>query len=47
MEGASAIATGQLHSLSEQMLVDCDRERDNGCHGERLGIWCWAAALPY
>ncbi|KAI7845192.1 hypothetical protein COHA_001236 [Chlorella ohadii] len=33
VEGASAIATGQLHSLSEQMLVDCDRERDNGCHG--------------
>lgn len=33
VEGASAIATGQLKSLSEQMLVDCDRERDNGCHG--------------
>lgn len=33
VEGASAIATGTLHSLSEQMLVDCDRERDNGCHG--------------
>lgn len=33
VEGASAIATGTLTSLSEQMLVDCDRERDNGCHG--------------
>ena len=35
VEGASAIATGKLTSLSEQMLVDCDRERDNGCHGAR------------
>ncbi|PSC72829.1 cysteine ase RD21a-like [Micractinium conductrix] len=33
VEGANAIATGELVSLSEQMLVDCDKERDNGCHG--------------
>lgn len=33
VEGANALVTGELTSLSEQMLVDCDRERDNGCHG--------------
>lgn len=48
VEGASYIATGQLHSLSEQMLVDCDRERDNGCHGELLGAAHleWLGASP-
>ncbi len=45
VEGASAIATGQLHSLSEQMLVDCDRERDNGCHGEHAGVAACHAAV--
>ncbi len=33
VEGANAIATGKLVSLSEQMLVDCDREYDTGCRG--------------
>ncbi|KAK2079410.1 hypothetical protein QBZ16_003101 [Prototheca wickerhamii] len=33
IEGANAIHTGKLVSLSEQQMVDCDRERDNGCHG--------------
>ena len=33
VEGANAIATGELVSLSEQMLVDCDTVRDHGCHG--------------
>ena len=48
VEGASYIATGQLHSLSEQMLVDCDRERDNGCHGGPLGAaqLGWLGASP-
>lgn len=33
IEGANAIATGELVTLSEQQLVDCDRLVDNGCHG--------------
>merc|ERR1712242_649362 len=32
-EGRSQIANGQLISLSEQQLVDCDTRRDHGCGG--------------
>lgn len=32
IEGINAIFTGQLLSLSEQELIDCE-EKDNGCHG--------------
>jgi KDEL-tailed cysteine endopeptidase len=33
VEGINAIKTGELVSLSEQELIDCDTERDHGCHG--------------
>ncbi|CAM8881886.1 unnamed protein product [Rhodiola kirilowii] len=36
MEGATKIATGELISLSEQELVDCDYY-DHGCGGGQLG----------
>eukprot|EP00197_Chlamydomonas_leiostraca_P006203 CAMPEP_0202861608 /NCGR_PEP_ID=MMETSP1391-20130828/2947_1 /ASSEMBLY_ACC=CAM_ASM_000867 /TAXON_ID=1034604 /ORGANISM="Chlamydomonas leiostraca, Strain SAG 11-49" /LENGTH=497 /DNA_ID=CAMNT_0049541025 /DNA_START=70 /DNA_END=1563 /DNA_ORIENTATION=- len=33
VEGINAIVTKELISLSEQELVDCDTEKDKGCHG--------------
>lgn len=33
MEGINQIVTGNLTSLSEQELVDCDTSFNNGCNG--------------
>ncbi|CAN6381237.1 unnamed protein product [Urochloa humidicola] len=36
VEGMNEIATGQLVSLSEQQLLDCDTNGNNGCHGGNM-----------
>jgi len=36
MEGSHFIKTGELLSLSEQQLIDCDRQNDQGCRGGEM-----------
>lgn len=40
VEGINAIVTGDLVSLSEQELVDCDTEEDKGCRGAYCYYLC-------
>jgi len=37
VEGLHKIRTGRLVSLSEQELIDCDRQENQGCNGGYMG----------
>lgn len=47
VEGALAVATGKLISLSEEELVQCDSNGDHGCKGGLMNnAFEWIAANP-
>lgn len=46
IEGINAIVTGEVVSLSEQELVDCDTKQDHGCRCARETVRLERVELP-